>query len=159
MPFCEIYKPKKNDDESCSWHEGHPLPTATKLTCDAHTQKILYHDYTNDTSSKRSVVTEFNLVCNKYWSGRIVFHVVSGIGSCIGSIFIAVLADRCGRRPAMLLAMVTMTAGAVLETFMPDEYTVMIFTFFNSFGKWGLFQVSLVSGCVASFPTLATRST
>ena len=81
------------------------------------------------------MVTEFNLVCNKYWSGRIVFQAVSGIGSCLGSIVTAVLADHYGRRPAMLLAMVTMAAGAVFETFMPWQYLVMIFTFLNSFGK------------------------
>jgi MFS family permease len=77
------------------------------------------------------------------------------ICSCIGSVLIAVLADRCGRRPAMLLAMVTMATGAVFETFMP----LLMFSFLKSFGKRGLFQVSLVSGRVSSFPTLATRST
>ena len=157
MPFCDIYKPEQNEDKSCSWDK--PTKDTQNLTCDAHTQKIRYHSYTEDVPSNSSVVTEFNLVCNKYWSGRIVFHVVSGIGSCLGSILIAVLADRYGRRPAMLLAMVTMAAGAVFETYMPNEYFLMIFTFLNSFGKWGLFQVCLVSGRVESFPTLATRST
>ena len=160
-PFCTTYEPKITKDGFCYW-DG---MSVKNLTCNAYNQTIRYNDYSDDVRKNKSVVTEFNLVCNKYWPGRIVFHVVSGLGSCFGSILIAIMADRCGRRPAMGVSMVTMAAGAVLETFMPgpsvpgSEYLVMIFTFVNSFGKWALFQVSLVSGRLASFPTLAIRST
>ena len=40
--------------------------------------------------------------------------------------------------------MVTMAAGAFLETWAPDFWLLCACTFLNSFGKWALFQVTLV---------------
>ena len=92
---------------------------------------------------------------------RIVWTSFSGAGSSIGSILIAILADLYGRRPAMLLvihltfpllkndsqpqAMVTMALGAFLETFAYSFWLLCAFTFLNSFGKWAVFQVTLVT--------------
>ena len=85
----------------------------------------------------------------------------SGGGSCLGSIIIAFLADIYGRRPALLLvipvkflllkndslpqSMVTMALGAFLETYAYSFWLLCAFTFLNSFGKWAVFQVTLVN--------------
>ena len=55
------------------------------------------------------------------------------------------MADKAGRRPAMLLSMVTMALGAVFESFARDIWLLCACTFLNSFGKWALFQIILVS--------------
>ena len=41
--------------------------------------------------------------------------------------------------------MVTMALGAFLETFAYHFWLLCAFTFLNSFGKWALFQVTLVT--------------
>ena len=40
--------------------------------------------------------------------------------------------------------MVTMALGAFLETFMQSFWALCAFTFLNSFGKWAVFQITLV---------------
>ena len=88
----------------------------------------------------------------------------------MGSILIAILADIYGRRPAMLLvihflflllkynsliqSMVTMALGAFLETLVHDFYLLCACTFLNSFGKWALFQVTLVTSKVLAKKTI-----
>ena len=43
-----------------------------------------------------------------------------------------------------LQSMVTMALGAFLETFMQTFWSLCAFTFLNSFGKWAVFQITLV---------------
>ena len=90
-----------------------------------------------------TLVKEYHLVCERYFS-RIYFIMANASGSFVGSLVIAVLADRKGRRPAMLLSMLTMGSGAVLETLMPNLPTIFIMSFLKGFGKWALFQVCLL---------------
>ena len=41
--------------------------------------------------------------------------------------------------------MVTMALGAILETYANNFWLLCVFTFLNSFGKWALFQIALVT--------------
>ena len=102
----------------------------------------------------------FSQVCERFML-RVLWISFSGGGSCLGSIFIAILADLYGRRPAMLIvihfsflklknesllqSIVTMALGAFLETFADRFWLLCAFTFLNSFGKWAVFQVNLVT--------------
>ena len=45
----------------------------------------------------------------------------------------------------MLQSLVTMALGAFLETFMHDFWLLSACTGLNSFGKWALLQVTLVT--------------
>merc|ERR1711971_2654 len=49
-------------------------------------------------------------------------------------------------------SMVTMALGAFLETWMTGFYLLCACTFLNSFGKWALFQVTLVTSNQDSWP-------
>ena len=46
--------------------------------------------------------------------------------------------------------MVTMALGAFLETFAYSFWLLCAFTFLNSFGKWAVFQVTLVTSKIPS---------
>ena len=133
-PFCTAYVPNITPEGFCYWND--PKVETDIYYCGNKT--ILFGDQTIT-----SLVSEFKLVCDNYYK-KIIFCSVSGFGSFFGSILIAVIADSFGRRLALGLAMITMSLGALLETFMPSFAYVCIFTFLNSFGKWALFQVALV---------------
>ena len=136
-PFCTINIPLMTNEGFCFWNN------VTRIRGETYSCKNGDRFKYPESFKFKTVITEFNLVCQDY-PFRLVFSLVSGSGSFVGSIVIAVIADRRGRRPAMLLSMLTMSSGAILETFMQSFPTVFIMTFLNSFGKWALFQICLL---------------
>ena len=49
------------------------------------------------------------------------------------------------KNESLLQSIVTMALGAFLETFADRFWLLCAFTFLNSFGKWAVFQVNLVT--------------
>ena len=135
-PFCTIFIPH-NDNGYCHWN--HNTKTNKNYTCVVGRDEFVYPE----TFQFQTLVTEFDLHCD-FWMGRIYFSAASASGSFLGSIVIAVLADRIGRRSSMVISMLTMSSGTILQTFMLDFKVVVIMTFLKGFGKWALFQVCLL---------------
>ena len=110
-PFCTIYIPHMNEDGFCSW-DNIKRDKDNTYTCKSGDK---FH-YPSSFFFK-NVITEFDLVCNDY-SSNLIFSSVSAIGSFVGCIVMSFFADWRGRRLAILVSMVTMSSGAILETYM-----------------------------------------
>jgi len=134
-PFCTIYIPN-NENGYCHWNISTKMKNKTYKCSSVEGDGF---EYPVDFQFK-TLVTEFDLHCD-FWTGRIYFSASSAAGSFLGSIVIAMLADRIGRRPSMLISMLTMSSGAILQTLMPDFNFVVSMTFLKRFGKWALSQV------------------
>jgi len=127
-PFCTIYIPH-NENGYCHWNSSTKMKKT--YTCSVGST----FEYPEEFQFK-TLLTEFGLHCD-FWTGKIYFSVSSAAGSFLGSIVIAVLADRIGRRPSMMISMLTMSSGAILQTFMPDFNFVVTMTFFEKIRQVG----------------------
>ena len=136
LPFCKIYIPNIDSDGICDLrHEA----DAGTYNCKADVHSFMFPDYFDFST----LVTEFNLVCDNYW-GQVTFAVACAVGSFLGSIVMAVMADRIGRRPTLFISMLIMGSAALAETLMPSFELVLLMVFFNSFGRQALFQICLL---------------
>ncbi|XP_068135655.1 solute carrier family 22 member 2 [Hyperolius riggenbachi] len=85
-----------------------------------------------------SVVTEFNLVCDDSWKLDL-FQSFVNVGFFLGSIYIGYLADRFGRKPCLLIALLITAVFGVLVAFAPSYPWLITFRFVQglvSKGAW-----------------------
>uniref|UniRef100_A0A8D0GBF6 Major facilitator superfamily (MFS) profile domain-containing protein n=1 Tax=Sphenodon punctatus TaxID=8508 RepID=A0A8D0GBF6_SPHPU len=89
-------------------------------------------------SSGSSIVSEFNLVCEDSWKLD-VFQSCVNFGFFLGSICIGYIADRFGRKPCLLITILTSSICGILVALAPTYTWTVTFRFLQGFvskGSW-----------------------
>ncbi|XP_075994141.1 solute carrier family 22 member 13-like [Genypterus blacodes] len=92
-----------------------------------------------------STVTEFDLVCDKRSLHKISQAIYMG-GFLIGALVFGSVADRFGRRFAVLLAILLLVLFSVGNAFSPNIYIFMVLNFFCGFSCSGILPSTTVIG-------------
>ncbi|XP_036364392.1 organic cation transporter protein-like isoform X1 [Octopus sinensis] len=129
------------EDDRCSVYEINmdgdyyqiPTKNSTRMEC---SQNREFH-----TENISSVVSEFNLVCERKWlksCSKSVFFA----GRLIGAFVFGILADRYGRHHCFFFGLTLMIASGIINIFI-NSFIVFIFLyFFQGFGQVGSYFCS-----------------
>jgi len=132
--YCQHFKPRVNPDLSCDFSN---LIMDNKSKVDCHSDDTFYYD---KFAMDNSVITDFNLVCDK----SILEPAVNSffmIGLMIGSFVFGVLSDKYGRRHMLLVAILCASLGSLGGAFMKDYYTYVLFRMIAGAGSEGCFLI------------------
>nr|DBA26887.1 TPA: hypothetical protein GDO54_011088 [Pyxicephalus adspersus] len=114
-----------------------PITNLTALSSKNMTITSCTNGWVYDTTGS-SIVTEFNLVCDDSWKLDL-FQSFVNCGFFLGSLFIGYIADRFGRKPCLLISLLTTAIFGVLVAFAPTYPWLVTFRFIQglvSKGSW-----------------------
>ncbi|XP_036364447.1 organic cation transporter protein-like [Octopus sinensis] len=121
-----------NGDDHCSVYNNSFIETYTtppsnssKLEC-SYGRKFLTEKFS-------SVVSEFDLVCERKWL-KSTLQSVYFAGYLVGSIVFGALSDRFGRRPILLLANICLVVSGVIKIFVPSLIIFLILLWIQAAG-------------------------
>ncbi|KAK2889904.1 solute carrier family 22 member 2-like [Channa argus] len=96
-----------------------------------------------DYEGRKSVVTEFDLVCSKGWLVD-MYQATVNAGFLVGSITIGYLADRFGRKITFLISNVLNGIAGILVAIAPDYVSLLVFRTLYGFGVKGGWMAAYV---------------
>ncbi|XP_014767509.1 solute carrier family 22 member 2 [Octopus bimaculoides] len=89
-----------------------------------------------DTRDMSSIVSEFDLVCERSWLKNTAFSALF-IGCLVGSLGFGILADRFGRRPLFFVGLVIFLTANIIKVNSPSLLLFNIVYFFEGLGQSG----------------------
>ncbi|XP_078699438.1 organic cation transporter protein-like isoform X5 [Branchiostoma floridae x Branchiostoma belcheri] len=92
-----------------------------------------------------SIVTEFDLVCNKAWLTELAQSIYMS-GVCVGAVLFGVMADRYGRRPILLLCLMLQIPLMFAVAFATNYVTFVTLRFFIGATTNGFLYSGIVIG-------------
>jgi len=134
LDYCKFYMPKFIDPENktCSTTE---FDMSSAVQCPKG-GKFVFRDFEFD----ETLVTKWGSVCGKSPPVSIV-QTVYIFGLFVGSFLFGKLADKFGRKPSLMLAILFSSIGELLGAFMPELYSYSAARFLTGVGQQGLFNV------------------
>lgn len=149
----------------CSAREGYPLNESVPLVEDENGEIVFsqcqeYTDPGNSNATQdcqngwtysqefygETIITEWDLVCAQSAAAE-TSQSVQQVGGVIGCILFGMLADRYGRRPSFLAALILCTIAGIALSFSPNYVVFVIIRFFcglSQMATWVVY-VSLIS--------------
>ncbi|XP_023339404.1 solute carrier family 22 member 1, partial [Eurytemora carolleeae] len=116
--YCFYKTPTINPvDGSCSFNNEDPFIPFISCPDGA---KFAYGEF----EFKDTLVTELNLVCGEGWKVAWVGSAYM-FGLMVGSFLCGFLADKFGRKIALLIAIIISSSGSLVGAFMPEYYSYL----------------------------------
>ena len=128
--YCQYYR-AEGDLDSCTFNTSDP-PLECKRGAD-----FVYAKF----EMERTVATDNDLVCNDYFWTIIVDEFYM-LGLFLGSFVFGVMSDKFGRRPTLLVSVVTCSAGNLLGCAMPNHWSYALTRILAAAGGQGTFMVA-----------------
>ncbi|XP_069357860.1 organic cation transporter protein-like isoform X1 [Maniola hyperantus] len=95
------------------------------------------------TTFSRTIVTEWNLICDKSWLKDFT-QTVFQFGVLIGSLIFGIASDRYGRKKVLLVSAVLQMFTGVVAAFMPDFWSFTIIRFILGLAVGGVMVAGFV---------------
>ena len=114
--YCKFYQPRFTDEnnKTCSRTE---FDTSSVVDC-PHNTKFAFSDF----EFKETLVTKWGNVCGKeVFISFLQFIYIFGL--LVGSFLSGKLADKFGRKPALMFSIIISSGGELLGAFMPEFYS------------------------------------
>ncbi|XP_028166128.1 organic cation transporter protein-like [Ostrinia furnacalis] len=100
-------------------------------------------EYSYITNFDGSIITEFGLICDKAWLANLA-QTMFMFGVLVGSMSFGFIADRYGRRKALLIAALMQLVLSLVVSLSPEFWTLIIIRFLLGTCSAGLMVVSFV---------------
>ncbi|XP_075975241.1 organic cation transporter protein-like [Anticarsia gemmatalis] len=97
----------------------------------------------NTSVFKKTIVTEWNLICKKSWL-KDLNQTIFQFGVLAGSLLFGMASDKYGRRPTLIISVVTEIITGVMASFLPDYWSFTIVRMILGFSVGGIMVITFV---------------
>ncbi|XP_014369438.2 organic cation transporter protein-like [Papilio machaon] len=118
------------------------LAPPTQFTCQDKSECCDNPIY-NTTLFKRTIITEWNLICKDSWLKDFT-QTVFQFGVLIGSLIFGAASDRYGRRKTLIFAVVMESLTGIIASFLPDFWSFTIIRMFLGISVGGIMVIGFV---------------
>ncbi|XP_053615864.1 organic cation transporter protein-like [Plodia interpunctella] len=125
-------------------------PKTTFWCTDALNEKVMNStcykncsNYEYYSEFENTIISEWDLICGRAWLANFN-QMMCMFGVLVGSAAYGFISDRCGRRPAIIMAAMTQMVCGMIIPFSPDYWTFTVVRFIIGTSTAGLMVVSFV---------------
>ncbi|KAL4719751.1 hypothetical protein ACJJTC_013311 [Scirpophaga incertulas] len=114
-----------------------------------------YHDclkYEYFSEFDSSIISEWDLICDRAWLVNLV-QMIFMFGVLVGSIIFGFIADRYGRRPALIIASILQLCLSLILPFSSNYWTFIALRFVLGTSSAGLMVIAFVIGIEITGPS------